>query len=269
MYKIGWFSTGRGGSARTLFQTACESIKKGEIETKIEFVFCSREPGESPETDKFIELVRGCGISLACFSYKKFRHGRPDESRSGILPDWRLEYDRQVMARLADFKPDLCVLAGYMLIVGPEMCSRYNMINLHPAAPGGPPGIWQEVIWQLIKEKAAETGVMMHLVIPELDRGPVVSYCTFPIIGAAFDCHWRAIENLDVEDIKKQQGEENPLFKTIRENGFKREIPLILTTIKAFSRGNVSIKDGRVIDSRGKAIKGYNLTDEIEALVGH
>jgi phosphoribosylglycinamide formyltransferase-1 len=46
------------------------------------------------------------------------------------------------------------------------------MINLHPAAPGGPTGTWQEVIWQLIEGRAVETGVMMHLVTPELDRGP-------------------------------------------------------------------------------------------------
>ena len=58
------------------------------------------------------------------------------------------------MNRLQGFHPDLCVLAGYMLIVGEEMCQRYNMINLHPAAPGGPTGTWQEVIWQLIDSKA-------------------------------------------------------------------------------------------------------------------
>jgi len=78
---------------------------------------------------------------------------------------------------VATLPADLCVLAGYMLIVGPEMCTRFNMINLHPAAPGGPTGTWQDVIWQLIKQRARETGVMMHLVTPELDRGPVVSYC--------------------------------------------------------------------------------------------
>jgi folate-dependent phosphoribosylglycinamide formyltransferase PurN len=267
MYKIGWFSTGRGRSARSLLETAYESIREGVIETEIGFVFCSREPGESPETDKFIALVQSYGIPLVCFSYRRFRDDRPDNSRRGTLPDWRLEYDRQIMVRLKNFKPDLCVLAGYMLIVGREMCSRYKMINLHPAAPGGPAGIWQEVIWQLIKERAKETGVMMHLVIPELDKGPVVSYCTFPIVGTQFDRYWQAIEKFGIEDAKKQQGEENTLFKTIREHGFKREIPLILATIKAFSRGDVSIKEGRVIDSRGRIINGYDLTSEINELV--
>ena len=267
MYRIGWFSTGRGKSARTLLETTFKSIEEGKVETEIDFVFCSREPGESPETDKFITLVESYGIPLVCFSYKKFRDGRPDNSKGGVLPHWRLEYDRQIMARLKDYQPDLCVLAGYMLIVGKEICSGYNMINLHPAAPGGPTGIWQEVIWQLIEEKAKETGVMMHLVIPELDRGPVVSYCTFPIVGTPFDIHWQAIKGKVVEEIKIRQGENNLLFKAIREHGFKREIPLILATIKAFSRGNVSIKGGQVIDSQGRAISGYNLTDEIDELV--
>ena len=267
MYKIGWFSTGRGKSARKLFETACKSIEKGELETEISFVFCSREPGESPETDKFISLVESFGVPLVCFSYKRFRGDRSDNSKSGVLPDWRLEYDRQIMARLKDFKPDLCVLAGYMLIVGKEICSFYNMINLHPAAPGGPTGIWQDVIWHLIEEKAKETGVMMHLVIPELDKGPVVSYCTFPIVGHPFDRYWQSIEGQKVKDIKRQQGEDNLLFKTIREYGFKREIPLILATIKAFSRGDVSIKNGRIVDSRGRIINGYNLTDEIDKIL--
>jgi len=267
VYKIGWFSTGRGKSARTLLETACQSIEKGETETEIEFVFCSREPGESPETDKFIALAESYGIPLVCFSYKKFRDGRLDNSKSGTLPDWRLKYDRQIMALLRDFKPDLCVLAGYMLIVGKEMCRRFSMINLHPAAPGGPAGIWQEVIWQLIEQKAEKTGVMMHLVIPELDKGPVVTYCTFPIVGHLFDSHWQAIEGKSIEEVKNSQGEENPLFITIRQQGFKREIPLILATIKAFSRDDVSIKKGKPVDSQGRAISGYNLTDEIDGLI--
>ena len=112
-------------------------------------------------------MVAGYQIPLVCFSYEKFRASQGKHgTRTGTLPSWRLDYDHEVMARLKDFHHDLCVLAGYMLIVGAEMCQRYNMINLHPAAPGGPAGTWQEVIWQLIESKAETTGVMMHLVTP-------------------------------------------------------------------------------------------------------
>jgi folate-dependent phosphoribosylglycinamide formyltransferase PurN len=56
-------------------------------------------------------------------------------------------------------------------------CHKYDMINLHPALPGDPTGSWQDVIWALIKDKAAIARAMMHLITPELDRGPVISHC--------------------------------------------------------------------------------------------
>jgi phosphoribosylglycinamide formyltransferase 1 len=216
----------------------------------------------------FLKLVEDEHIPLICFSYQKYRVGEvnPGTGQEETLPLWRLDYDREVMKRLQGFHPDLCVLAGYMLIVGKEMCQRYNMINLHPAAPGGPKGTWQEVIWQLIDSKAQETGVMMHLVTPELDMGPPITYCTFPIRGKPFDRYWGEIEKYPLEEIKKQ-GEGNPLFKLIRKYGLAREFPLIISTLKAFSQGKVKIMAGKVVDSKGKPINGYNLTDEINELV--
>jgi phosphoribosylglycinamide formyltransferase-1 len=249
MYKLGWFSTGRDKAARDLLTAVQRSIALGEIEAEIAFVFCSREPGEARESDLFLKLVKSYGLPLVCFSYRKFKA----DKGAG-----RLEYDREVMKQLQGFRPDLCVLAGYMLIVGEEMCQRYNMINLHPAVPGGPKGTWQEVIWQLIESKATETGVMMHLVTPELDMGPPVTYCTFPIRGKPFDKYWQELER-----IKKNRGEDNPLFKLIRKHGLAREFPLIIATLKAFSQGKVKIDKGRVTDAEGRVIKRYNLTDEI------
>jgi len=270
MYQLGWFSTGRDKAARDLLVAVNRSIKLGEIKAGIAFVFCNREPGEWQESDLFLKLVEEYHLPLICFSYQKFkaRQGSPITHQAVSLPLWRLDYDREVMKRLEDFHPDLCVLAGYMLIVGKEMCQRYNMINLHPAVPGGPTGTWQEVIWQLIDNKAEETGVMMHLVTPELDKGPPVTYCTFPIRGKSFDRYWGEIERHTTEEIKKSQGENNRLFKLIRQHGLAREFPLIISTLKAFSRGKVKITKGKkIIDLEGKPIMGYNLTDEINKQV--
>jgi phosphoribosylglycinamide formyltransferase-1 len=270
MYKLGWFSTGRDKAARDLLTAVNSSIKLGDIKAEITFIFCNREPGESQESDLFLKLVEDYHIPLICFSYRELESKRsiPNTIQEGTLPLWRLEYDREVMNRLQDFHPDLCVLAGYMLIVGEEMCHRYNMINLHPAAPGGPKGTWQEVIWQLIDNESHETGVMMHLVTPELDEGPPVTYCTFPIRGEPFDRYWDEIKGHPLEEIKPKQGESNPLFKLIRRHGLAREFPLIISTLKAFSRGKINItSDKKVVDSEGRPIKGYNLTDEINEKV--
>ena len=258
MYQLGWFSTGRDKAARDLLQATQSNIKQGNIGAEIAFVFCNREPDESKESDLFLKLVEDYHIPLICLSYRKFKakQGAP------IPNQWRVDYDREVMKQLEDFHPDLCVLAGYMLIVGEEMCQRYNMINLHPAAPGGPKGTWQEVIWQLIASEARETGVMMHLVTPELDKGPPVTYCAFSIRGKPFDKHWKEIEGHPVEEIKKQQGENNPLVKLIRKYGLTRELPLLISTLKAFSQGEVKIVAGKVVDSEERPINGYKvLTD--------
>lgn len=238
--------------------TVENSIQRGEIKAKICFVFSNREPSESEESGSFFQLVKSYGIPLVCFSHRKFR------SQISGQAQWHLKYDREVMKLLEDFAPDLCVLSGYMLIVGKEMCQKYPLINLHPAAPGGPAGTWQEVIWKLIEEKASYSGVMMHLVTPELDKGPVVTYCTLPIRGKPFDVLWEQIGECPVAQIRARDGEDNPLFRLIRQHELAREFPLIVATTKAFSEGRVRIKARKVVDAQGKPIPGYDLTAEVE-----
>ncbi len=267
MLRVGWFSTARGDSSRKLLSTAYASIRSGELKAQIDFVFCSREPGESEKTDLFIEQVKGYGIPLICLSVKEFAQRSSQEIgvKNKRLPEWRVEYDRQVMKKLSTYNADICVLAGYMLIVGPEMCGHYNLINLHPALPSGPKGTWQEVIWYLISTRATESGVMMHLVTPDLDRGPVITYCKYSISGPEFNTLWAEIKDVPVITLKAQQGENNELFKKIRQAGFMRETPLIIHTLKSFSEGKITIdRRKRLLDAAGKPIPGYDLTSEID-----
>ena len=249
MLNIGWFSTGRDEAARQLLQAAQESISNGDIAGKISFVFSNREPGESPQSDLFFQLVHSYDIPLVCFSHRKFKTEAKQSQEN-----WRLKYDSEVKKRIAKFAPDLCVLAGYMLIIGEELCRKYNMINLHPAPPGGPVGSWQEVIWKLIEDKAAEAGAMIHLVTPELDRGPVISYCLFPVRGKSFNRYW-------------QKDDKDALFNLIRQHELAREFPLIISTLKALSQGELSIRDGKVIDARGRSIDGYDLSSKINKAI--
>jgi len=247
---IGWFSTGRDEAARQLLQAVQDKSHRGEINGKVSFVFSNREPGEAKESDLFFDLVWSYNIPLVCLSHKKFKTAKEEEDLS-IKKEWRIRYDREVNKEIKPFAPDLCVLAGYMLIVGEELCQKYNMINLHPAPPGGPTGSWQEVIWALIQNKAETAGAMMHLVTPELDRGPVISYCLFSIKGEPFAEYWR-------------KDDKDMLFRLIRQHELAREFPLITLTLQSLSRGEVSIKDRRVIDAQGKLIGGYNLSGKVD-----
>ncbi|MBT9149198.1 MAG: Phosphoribosylglycinamide formyltransferase [Dehalococcoidia bacterium] len=263
MYRIGWFSSGRGRGSRALLTTIAESIKRGEIPAEIAFVFCNREPGQSEETDRFFDLVNSYAIPLVCFSSREFKARRPLD----VMSSWRIDYDREVMRRLEGFQVDLCVMAGYMLVMAAEMCQRYTMINLHPAAPGGPKGTWREVIWQLMESRSERTGVMMHLVIPELDEGPPISYCTFSVRGHSFDEHWEKLAGQSLEEIRAKGGEETVLFKLIREHGLKRELPLILSTVKAFSEGRLRVAGRRIVGANGRPMQPYDLTTEIDRVV--
>jgi phosphoribosylglycinamide formyltransferase-1 len=267
MLRIGWFSTARGDSSKKLLDTVVSAISRGVIDARIEFVFCSRDAGESDKTDIFLAQVKEYYIPLVTFSVKSFanRIQKQFSVKEKELPVWRLEYDRQVMAKLAGFKVDVCLLAGYMLIVGQEMCNRFNMINLHPALPSGPKGTWQDVIWQLMDERASGSGVMIHLVTPQLDRGPVISFCRFPLRGGRFDELWDALGDLPVDEIRRAGGEGNELFKMIRHSGFIRETPLIIHTLSSFSRGSIKIDSRKkLLDNCDVPISGYDLTAEID-----
>jgi phosphoribosylglycinamide formyltransferase 1 len=269
-YQIGWFSTGRGEGSRGMLEAAYKSIKSGELNAEIEFVYCAREYGETDKTDSYLNMVKEYGLPLVSYSYQRYRtsHNMPNPDLSQPLPQWRIDYDNDVLKMLKPYKPDLVVLAGLMIVTSRVMCDRYEIINLHPAAPGGPAGTWQQVIWKLMSVKSSTQGIKMHVAIPELDMGPTATYCTFPIQGGIFDKLWQEISGRTVDDIKAKEGVENALFKKIREYGAVREVPLIIATLKAFSDGKLKItKDRKVVDAKGSPISGYDLTKEVDAAV--
>jgi folate-dependent phosphoribosylglycinamide formyltransferase PurN len=267
--RLGWFSTGRGPGSRRLLATVHEEIAAGRLDASIEVVFCNREPGQDPQTDQFFEQVRGYGLPLVYLSTLRFRRDRGERPApaAGPLPEWRRDFDREVIGLLEPYPFELGVLAGYMLIATDVMCERYDLLNLHPAAPDGPPGTWQEVIWWLIERGADHSGVRIHLATTELDMGPPVAYCTYPLRGPGLDELWREVERRGAAAVRAQDGEENALFKTIREHGVARELPLVVETLRAFAEGRVRIAGKRIVDAEGREIAGYDLTDEIERIV--
>ena len=95
-------------------------------------------------------------------------------------------------------------------------------------------GTWQDVIWSLIEDGAQEAGGYIHLATEDLDRGPVLTYYTFPIRGDAYDPLRRQIEGRATDDLKAHEGEDLPLFQLIRQEGVRRERPLLVETLKVF-----------------------------------
>jgi len=268
MYTFGWFSTGRDEAARQLISEAYKGIQEGLIPARLGFVFSDREPDEAEESDRFIQLVRDLKLPIFSLSSRRFDPDLRREDREA----WRRAFHNRVMETLEGEVFSTVILAGYMLIVSPEMCRRWTMINLHPAEPGGPKGTWQEVIWELIARGAQRTGVMMHLVTEALDEGPPITYCTFPLKGDRFEPLWvqmgAKLGFMPMGEIIQEEGENNPLFREIREQGVAREIPLLLMTMKALAEGKARIDKGRIVDQDGKEAGSLCLTHDVEGYLG-
>ena len=259
MLRLGWFSTGRGEGSRGFLNLIQSQIESGVLDARVEFVFSNRGRGEAEGSDQIFDLVESYGLPVVTLSSQQYRraHG------GGPMSRHRDAYHEEVMRLISGFSPDLCVLAGYMLITSPEMCRQYSMINLHPALPGGPAGTWQQVIWELIAQKAAESGVMVHVATEVLDSGPLVSYCSFPIRGGAFDRLWQEAEGHSLDQLKAE-GEQQALFQEIRRSGVRREAPLLLETLNALAAGHWKVSGGRVLDASGAEAPGIGLNEEVE-----
>ena len=91
----------------------------------------------------------------------------------------RLDFDLHLAQVVLEEKVDLIVLAGFMHILSAEFISKFkenSIINLHPALPGqfdGAKAI-ERSFEAFQKKEITHTGVMIHYVIPEVDKGPVI-----------------------------------------------------------------------------------------------
>lgn len=98
----------------------------------------------------------------------------------------RERYDRRLERVVAPYEPDLIVLAGWMRILTGGFCSRFKIINLHPALPGMFPGATaiDDAFTAFSAGDITETGVMVHWV-PDagVDTGPVIRTEVVPIVA--------------------------------------------------------------------------------------
>lgn len=116
-------------------------------------------------------------IPTAVLAFKTYVNAR---AREGVQVG-REEYDVAVAERILQTVPDvdLIVLAGWMHILSERFLDAIQpvpIINLHPALPGAFDGAnaLQRAFEAFQKGEIAHTGVMVHRVIKEVDRGEPV-----------------------------------------------------------------------------------------------
>lgn len=145
------------------------------------------------------------------------------------------------------------------------------MLNLHPALPDGPKGTWQEVIWELMRNNADRQGVMIHICTKEHDRGDALTFCGFDIKNGEFAPLWdsfnKKVKEIGFDRVRETEGEDEPLFRKIREEGAKRELPLIVSTIRLFSEGTVCIKNKKLWHNGVQLDGPYDLTVHVDEAI--
>lgn len=255
--RIAWLTTGRGPGSYGALEYLLTSIDGG-LPVEIAVVFVNRDPGESAATDRLFDLVRGRGIPLetrSSVAFRKARGGKLSKPGEPLQP-WRTAYDHEVAETLGRYTFGLGVMFGYMLIATEPLFGRYRFINDHPALPDGPIGTYQEVIRQLMDGGAAESGCMMNLVTGDVDRGPALSYCRYPIRDAASAAAWRDFET--ARPTTPAEYEASALYAEVRRRGVLRERPFLVETLRAVADGRLAVPPAAPLD----------LTAAVEAAIG-
>ena len=86
----------------------------------------------------------------------------------------RNEYEAALEAEIAQYQPDLVVLAGYMRILSPVFVQRYHgrMINIHPSLLPAYSGLHTHR--RALADGVKIHGCTVHFVTADLDHGPVI-----------------------------------------------------------------------------------------------
>lgn len=113
--------------------------------------------------------------------------GIPFHHLSGVTHPAFDELDAGIARVLSDARVDLVVLAGYMKKLGPRTIDRFpnRIINIHPALlpKFGGVGMYGSRVHQAVLDAGdALTGVTVHVVNQEYDRGPVVAQCEVAVL---------------------------------------------------------------------------------------
>lgn len=154
MKNIAVFVSGGG----TNFQSIIDNVESGKINGKIKFVLSNRKNAYGLERGKKHGIktyyLRGDNISVE-------------------------EYDKKLLELLRKEEIDLIVLAGFLKILGKEICKEYKnkIINIHPSLI---PSFSGDGFYGIkVHEKALEYGVKVsgattHFVNEKADRGPII-----------------------------------------------------------------------------------------------
>lgn len=281
--RIGLYSTLTSTGSRRLVTTIADACLDGTVNgVEVAFLFCNRAAGESDTTDASVAMIERTydfpvvrASAVACRApERKAARAAANDGDERALWAWRDDFYETYRSQLPSTHLDL--LLGDMWIWGRKQCEERRGVNLHPSLPTGPLGkMWFDVVWDLVASEAELSGVMLHRVTPEVDRGPVVTFCRYSLRGHELDALWSRLPECVDERVALVAAQRtlkreatHPLFHALRARGLAREVPLMIETVRAVADGRLRLERGGVFDADGEPLGyGLDLTTEVERAV--
>ncbi len=94
----------------------------------------------------------------------------------------RVAFEAALSARLAEARPDILCLAGFMRILTPAFTEAWagRMLNIHPSLLPKYPGLHTHE--RALAAGDVEAGCTVHQVASDLDQGPILGQARVPIL---------------------------------------------------------------------------------------
>lgn len=146
-------------------QAIIDATKSGKLKANVRVVLTNKtEAG-------VIERAKKAGIPVEIIPSRGYKNRRE-------------EYDTLVVEALRKYNVDTIALAGWMRILSSVFIDAYGgrIINLHPAILPSFKG--HKGIEDAYAYGVKVTGCSVHLVVPELDAGPLIIQAAVPVKGS-------------------------------------------------------------------------------------
>lgn len=158
--KIGFLASGNGSSARAIVA----AIRDGQLAAEARLLVSNNRSAPA------LAFAGEAGIPALAIA---------TQSDPGAA-------DARLAQVMADHGVELIVLSGYLRQLGTKTLSRYagRILNIHPGplpAFGGHGMYGRRVHEAVIAAGVAESGICIHLVDEEYDRGPVIARMSAPV----------------------------------------------------------------------------------------
>lgn len=148
-----------------------------------------------------------------------------ERARSFNIPTYILEKqtlesrDKELYEVLKKSNIDMILLAGYLKLIGPQVIDNFTVVNTHPSLlpKYGGKGMYGMYVHQAVVEhKESETGVTLHFVNQDYDKGKII---------------WQTRVPVYVEDTAEDVSQRVQLAEKAQ----------LISTLKSFSEGKIDI----------------------------